>query len=340
MKTVLHVGLPKTGTTYMQNHIFPSLAAANPGVLYNPPKILHLIRDSLPFRRTREQVEQNKRWLDEARAELSADGKPQTLLISNETMSRALLGGEEENFRITNYLFPEADVFLVLRFQTDWILSCYKQIVADGCGVGIEKFLNYSGGTFKDVDHRDYANLNIHALRYARLMRNYVKAYGRDRVHVCFYEEFLSQPEILIRAFCHAIGGNVPQEFQHAVRNRSLSALAVEWKLLACMMCRKSSRLEIPWTERHGKSVAFVASLFAYKGYRRLAARIEALAEPAVLRKLDRFVYVDWDILKKHGIRDMLNAHFRQLNAEHLPRFVPRESIPRQYYENNTSNRA
>jgi hypothetical protein len=109
-----HVGLGKTGTTYLQYRVFPKLK----GISY--------------IQRTRYRDFKYVRPIER--------GDPGKYLVSNE-FDRQL----EREARNIHSRYPQAKIIIVLRRQDSWIASQYRRVVKNGYPGSFEEFI--------DIDH-------------------------------------------------------------------------------------------------------------------------------------------------------------------------------------------
>jgi len=203
-KLFIHVGLPKTASTFLQTKVFPRVE-----------NIKYITR---PF--TQQNIFFNKlQYADESlydggklKAELEKI-KDEKLLISDELLS----GKPELNFInrsiITNRLrklFPEAEILLFIRSQEKLLNSLYNQSVKKGGYYKPENFFwiytNKNGLKYKDGENRWDINL-----RYFNTTRYYVhldyflyyeliKMYKENfsKVHVILFEDLTSEPKVFV----------------------------------------------------------------------------------------------------------------------------------------------
>lgn len=189
MAIYVHIGYPKTASTWLQQNFFPFIQNA-----YYPPRakvIPQIIRqNSLAF---------NPRSLQELYNKVKQDH----LILSSEN-----LVGTSYNFGLNGYLtaehahkiyniFPEATILLFIRRQQDIIASNYVQYIKGGGTWGINKYLfhkNFTGlsGLFL---------FSFHYFEYDLIIRYYQKLFGEDRVKVYLFEEFAENPKL----FCEKI---------------------------------------------------------------------------------------------------------------------------------------
>ena len=207
---ILHVGLHKTGTTFLQERVFPAL----PDVRFVHP--LHRPRpnDGPIERFVFELLFRNAVCLDfEAhRAAIGAwiEAQPEsTILISSE----ALVGWPFENHCNLSHnaewlarLFPSAKIWLVVRRQDKWVGSAYAQLIKAGLSTTIERYLNAdpsAPGGFGRYNDSIYngPNLDARDLDWDAFDRHYRSRWGEQAVLTLPFELFTADNEEFLRRF-------------------------------------------------------------------------------------------------------------------------------------------
>jgi hypothetical protein len=163
----LHVGLHKTGTSFLQARVFPNL----PGVRFVHP--LHRLREdpgpieSFFF----ELFFRNAACIDMDAHRAAIDAWFETVdedkvLISSE----AIVGWPTENHsnlrvnvEVLAEMFPRAKVLFLVRRQDTWAESAYRQILRAGFSTTIERYLNYADGAFDRYNMGLYNGPNLDA---------------------------------------------------------------------------------------------------------------------------------------------------------------------------------
>ena len=312
MRVILHIGLQKTGTTYLQRNVYPRLAAHR--VAYNPPQVIDALFKAVE---SIDNSDEHQRFKDNFGAVVNTFRKEQasaydTLLICCEALVSHLyrLNYQEHN-AIVREVFPDADIVLMLRYQPDWILSAYKQTVQSGTWLGdIEDFVGAFDNKSDPEAHPH--QMQVHKLDYAYLCRLYQESHGRDHMHVFFFEDFQKDPQSFLNPVCALAGVPVPEVEQQGGRaNRSVSAGMLSLTL---------------WMNRFLPMQAWIhfkprSSLLARLNWRRLVQAI-----------FDRVWYRDWDLLARQGLRGRLDRHFRVQNHD-LSACLPGKKIPHKYMD-------
>ena len=128
MPVFIHIGLPKTATTFLQRKYF-NLLHERKLIVYNPPEVISNIALLLEHH--------NKNTLDPYLSDLGsrmidslAPYKEQKVLISNESLtSQDYFFSYKRNLAFLSKYIEHAKIILTLRHPCDWSISLYRQSV-------------------------------------------------------------------------------------------------------------------------------------------------------------------------------------------------------------------
>jgi hypothetical protein len=184
---LLHIGYPKTGTTFLQKRVFASKdkGFVGPWTLWTGEAVEHFVLTH-PRRFAPERVREAFRAACAAEAEGNGAGLVPVIshehLCGNLVHMRHCVGFEvADRLRAT---FPEAHVLITIREQRSMLRSLYGQYIKEDGEWPIEMFLG-NGDTppgFAPICRLDY-------LEYDLLVSHYIELFGRDRVLVLPFEE-------------------------------------------------------------------------------------------------------------------------------------------------------
>jgi hypothetical protein len=208
MSIVIHVGYPKTGTTTLQRHFFPSL----PGCIALGP-----LPYGSAFRVLASNLEQadDESFLEATwRAFLrDSQGAADTLILSREGLSRP-----EQRTRTADRLHrvaPDARIVVCIRNQRSMLRSFYSQYLKDG---GTQSLPDWMRDVF-----------DVEWLHYDRLVAAYQERFGSDRVFVTAYERFASDPQAYfddLGTFVRPGSGSTIDASCVPIENRALSSIS------------------------------------------------------------------------------------------------------------------
>ncbi len=203
--SILHIGYPKTATTWFQREFFPKVRNIE---YYNHKKIIKLLGTEWRYIRSAEDIKKvlmkgNKR-----------------LIISDESMLESSIWIEINAQNFKNIFYP-AQIIIFIRNQPDIYLSDYNQYVKLG---GTAKFQDFIFSTPDQV----YASKKYN---YADIICLYKNKFGESNVYVYLYEEFQSDFNNFIDRFCVNHGLELKTRPINNIRlNKSLSPLLIPLK--------------------------------------------------------------------------------------------------------------
>jgi hypothetical protein len=156
---VVHVGYPRTGTTFLQKHLFGRLS----GFVGKTSRAVRLLDG------------------DESPAEAaSALGTQEPIVISRERLASSWRYGDTpEMADLLRARFPQARIVIVVRSPFEIFRSFY--------------FLQIKGGGLQSYRHYVRARLDV-LFRYDKLVDHYITLFGREAVLVLLYEDLRAEP--------------------------------------------------------------------------------------------------------------------------------------------------
>lgn len=206
-KVLIHIGYPKTATTWLQDVFFPNVKNFR-FVNWREANRLFLNSDCFVFnpRNVRDEL-------------LSGDCN---LLISSEFFASAINSGFNYgyySYGISHKLsktFPDATIIIFIRRQQSLIPSAYQQYVKNGGTYSFKRWL-YSGEVFC-FEH----------LIYNRLIEHYINLFGEKQVNVFLFEDFKRNNRKFMENFCQQFGMEVDwDKIDFNPTNRGLRLLAM-----------------------------------------------------------------------------------------------------------------
>jgi hypothetical protein len=247
---VVHIGYPKTGSTWLQQRVFPHV----PGVRFgNADPRLRALMTGLVLEETFEP--------EPLRAALGGGA----LLYSDESICGDMFAEPSHGFRNAERLHaaaPDARIVVFVRRQQEMIRSLYAQYVNMGGTRPLRDFVDgRAPGCLFTAEH----------LEYDRLLDAYARLFGPERVRVLVYERLRADPASFAVQVLEAMGAEAPDRLRVSWPNRSLSpaglALLRGWN----RAFRASRFNERPW--------------LALPGGRRVRSVLQQRLDP-VLRRL------------------------------------------------------
>lgn len=174
---LIHIGFPKTATTWFQESLFPHVT-----------NITLIEKDVI----NRNIIKPNAFDFDKKNAANNFKPKEKNyrIVLSSErlvgTFNRGWLNGfqPKELANRLKTLFPTATIAVFIRKQEDAIASAYQQYLKNGGTFGINKYLRSSNFFLFSLDH----------LRYFEIINYYCELFGRDNIKIYLFEDFKINP--------------------------------------------------------------------------------------------------------------------------------------------------
>lgn len=188
MRIIIHIGLHKTASTYLQQHVFPHLD--NKKVIYNPDDIFYFINSI--FTLNLHDEDRIKKAKSIAR-KYQDDKSNKILLISSEAISQLVFTQNySEHIGLLYEIFEKPEIVIFFREQSKWLESCYKESIKHHFYQGIEDFLNYHDHDFQPIDSRLNKNNCLVMDAYKANWEDLAKTIKIkfENTHFFFYEDF------------------------------------------------------------------------------------------------------------------------------------------------------
>ena len=184
-KVLLHIGYPKCASTYLQEHVLPSIEGIN-----FVSKRTHQAFYEATFK---PEFDFDPKQVFET---LPKSDLP--LVISFERFlrppQRGELGGIGLMARRLKALFPNATVNIVIRNQFDAIESFMLQWLLGGDVGGF-------GGVNRFMKMAQKGSFDLHYYNYPKIIGFYRTLFGDDQVNVFLLEDLVAEPDSFVRAF-------------------------------------------------------------------------------------------------------------------------------------------
>ena len=327
-----HIGLHKTGTTFLQPALFPQLdkncVLYNPREFYDPLRLLaHLgskdREDALIEVRRRIQS-----LIDETHVK--------SLLLSHEGLSQLPYTQDYEgSIDLLHRLWPAGKILVFFRYQPKWFVSCYKQSVLSGDCQSIEDFLCFRDGDFQSgesrFNSRGLVQMDIRRADFAHILEVCFSLFGEDNVFPFFAERLFQETAETAARVCEIVGCGPTDLADEYFINRSLSAFSVALmhaqfrtkelilspEKLNTIRNRSAGRVEqmlIKLAEKPMMEVVDEGDLISISRavVRKGANRIKRKLSPKHITHLifDKMFYLDWNQIDEDNMNAKLDEYF------------------------------
>lgn len=270
-KLLIHVGLHKTGTTWLQDRVFVNnkLGFESPwGPMASPAVAEFMLVDPLAFN-AQETLDRLGPDIDAARA------KGYIPVLSHEGLSSRPVRGTYYAPTVAKRLkevFPDARVVIGIREQRGMILSLYRQFVRNGGVYSLEQFI---GTGNEQPGWSPLCRLDF--FHYDRFVRLYQDLFGADNVLVQPLELLRDdEPVYLKRLLDFAGSSGDPKDLGQA------GASNVGWGGQTLELFRFFSRFAVrnplgpkqPWSVRNAQRVCYkVDGIIPKSRHKKIEAR-------------------------------------------------------------------
>jgi len=236
LQTYLHIGSHKTGTKFFQHKYFPNIN--KDGFLYNPDDIGQLVLDLMKADNSDISLVVTK--IHDVLNYYETKGIKQ-LLISKEIMSGDLFSFYEndhysssDGFKRLKKAFGSPKIIVSFRFQTDWILSCYRESLHE------HHFQTFEDFAFHRTIENGFVNPNYKNLDYKRILDELFLLFKKDNVNILFYENFKKDKTGEIKKIEKILGVSDIKITDQGdkIPNRGYSAFAVNLSLFRYRLLR------------------------------------------------------------------------------------------------------
>ncbi|MEF8849071.1 MAG: sulfotransferase domain-containing protein [Candidatus Thermoplasmatota archaeon] len=194
----LHIGMQRTGSTFMQDEVFSKVSRENEEYNYigREEKVVSVLRNLEDL--NPEKIE------DQVLSELEDE---KINIISGENIYCHMWEKEDERYDKLEkiyHLFPDGKIIFGVREKEDLLVSWYKKYVVNGGTLKIEDFLEEIVNTDK--------------LEYKPYLEELQCYFGKENVFVYRLRELKKDPEALVEKVCSFIGSK-PVSFKNVKHN-------------------------------------------------------------------------------------------------------------------------
>ncbi|MEM8810167.1 MAG: hypothetical protein AAGF01_29455 [Cyanobacteria bacterium P01_G01_bin.38] len=185
---ILHIGLPKTGTTALQKYYFSRFKHSS--LCYNPSSLLTPLGQAIKLLDFGSLKSDDTQLLKEVVKHQSQKIPQQNILISLEILSQRLLKFDfKGRGDFLKSIFPDATVVMVLRHQPALLRSLYQQQVHQNYLLSPEDvFIPFSNHTFPASERwKASMQIDVKEWNYKEAIQHFRECYG-EKFRVLFFE--------------------------------------------------------------------------------------------------------------------------------------------------------
>jgi len=165
----------------------------------------------------------------------------------------------------------------------------------------IERFLNYYDGCFQRRLGRwtkGVRNIDALSLRFLEIYRAYADQFGPEQIYLFRQEDLRERPGEVYAWLAHALGGAALPDLPARVSsNRAFSALAIHLFFGGVRSKPRRPNMNDVGDPRND-------------WVRRASSPLRRLRTALVRHGFDKAIYLDWDLLERHGMREQLESYY------------------------------
>ena len=242
--------MPKTGTSYLQKHVFPKLSKTHYiewGTIFFAhyfQKIKYL-NPSFYFNEIKQKFNEYLYLFDEY-----------NLVISDESLTVPFNSGKtiEQNAIFLKKIFNDAKIIITIREQVSMLESLYLQTFRKGFWISPEKFtffdknnksfIEFGSENFPYEDWFPYIDLKY--FEYYQILEVYSNYFGKESVYISLYEELKQDSELYVANLCGFIGVDFNFEIPKIYVNKTMGKFGYYiTKLLNIIAYRPGTKIGI-----------------------------------------------------------------------------------------------
>lgn len=187
---ILHIGLPKTGTTALQIYYFSKLR--EPSICYNPPSIVDPLIQAIKLLDFKALNNEDIKLLYDVIKWQENKILENNILISLELLSQRLMKFDYVGRAdFLKSIFSDATIVLVLRYQPILLRSLYQQHIAENYFLMPEEvFIPFAARVFPEEERwKTSMQINVKEWDYKETIKIFSRCYG-EQLHILFFENY------------------------------------------------------------------------------------------------------------------------------------------------------
>lgn len=248
-KIFIHVGSPKTATSFIQKNIFHrhseliSLGKTNPFDSKGeyPNKELEILFKEL--KKKQEFVCSYEKLKLLYKKEITPHFKKnKKIIISDEGFTNSMFSDNYLKAKRLSFLFPDAKIIYIIRNQIDFIKSFYNMFPAEPFFF-CEGDKIYTLNEWIDMSIKHINNSYLPTGRYYEIYKVYEEFFGKDNVLVLLYEDFQEKKEFFSKQISSYMNINHHEFYKlakeiekvNSAKSHKLQFVTKRFKLIDCL---------------------------------------------------------------------------------------------------------
>lgn len=303
----VHIGMPKCGSSFLQESLFPHLEER--GAM----SFLNVQRWTEPLRRLGFE-DPDTFDPDAFRRELEPHLHPELTVVTCEWLSGSIRHKSFNRAGVARKLhaaLPDAEIVLVLRAQPSLVFSAYKQYVHQGGIRTLRDYVRFDGQTLHDgFDHGSYSfddnRVLLSTFDYGPLLDAYQPYVDAGRLTVLLFEQFQADGPAFTSSLLSTLG--LDPELAEGV---SYDPVNKGYDVGQLRLARRLNRLVTSPYNPYGLHLPHPT---------RWPEPLQAVHLRKVLQSPLAFRLLGGRRLRDEPLKDALFAYFRQANLELVDR--------------------
>lgn len=236
LQFTIHIGMPKTASTFLQEEVFPNLNLIylNEYYYFKELKwnqiVYESIRNIVEKQNYLLQDEQVKQFQEEM-VQIANERQCNKFIFSSEE----LVGFYAQNFNnslnvlenIRQYFGKNIKIILVIREQVSFLESLYRQSIKMGHWINIETFLNYQNGNFYAHKFEYKLNLDVENFDWFKMIEYYTKELKKNNLLFLPYEMLKNEKKEFIDSIVEFLNIEKVNIEKNRVVNKSYTYFAL-----------------------------------------------------------------------------------------------------------------
>ena len=254
---VFHIGLHKTGTTWLQKNFLSKHPGIELVTNYSTPWDDAFLKYLIGTTERKFDILQCRKILNNRLPKDQPTSK-KIFLVSAERLSGHPYSGGYDSFNLSERIhscFPEAQIIFTIRNQVDIILSAYKQLVLEGYRGTLSELIR--------TKHWKGVGFSLDMYEYNLIIEKYYSLFSPDKVLVLLHEDFKKNPILFVQMISnflnvtHFVPSNIKTATHKSLKDSDIAFIRV------LNHFRKSELNPFPLLEINNKLLKFIRGFLA-----------------------------------------------------------------------------
>jgi hypothetical protein len=235
MKTIIHIGLPRTGTTFisrmLENYNFNNEILFNPHIIIKNLKLL--IRESLDDKEVETAKEEILSFIKHKTNKdiliiFEDIAEPFSYVPYDRNRMQSCFSNIDTRLSLIKELFHDPYIIISLRYQLDWLESIYRLYFEHGPqNLSFNDFINYKKDHISDTDNIKHTNISISNINYTDLIGSLNNKFSTNKILITFFEHLKCDPISYLESYFKFIDLKIPPDLDLTPVGSSMSNASI-----------------------------------------------------------------------------------------------------------------